>query len=387
MHKKILIVFGTRPEAIKMAPLCLEATNFPDLDIKICVTGQHREMLDQVMDIFHLTPHFDLNVMTQGQNLSTITSKVLIGMSEIIENRYRPDLVLVHGDTTTAFATTLAGFYSKIPIGHVEAGLRTNNIYSPWPEEANRVLISRIAKYNFCPTELNKENLLREGISNESIYVTGNTIVDSLRITSTQINNTRKKSQIRQLLNSYIGNDELTTSWESGQRGMVLITAHRRESFGLGFEELCLALLQLAHRYPNIDWVYPVHLNPNVSSIVGQKLANIKNVLLIKPIGYEPFIYLMTLCKFILTDSGGVQEEAPTFKKPVLVMRDHSERPEAISSGVSKLIGMNCKSIFNESCALIENSDIIGSTQNLVNPYGDGFASNKILDIIRRSYE
>lgn len=374
--KKILVVFGTRPEAIKMAPLVKRLLcNQKDFITKVCITAQHRQMLDQVLQVFGLEPDYDLNIMKEGQDLYDVTSNVIQGMRKIL-NICNPDLVLVHGDTTTAFATSLAAFYQKIEVGHVEAGLRTNNIYSPWPEEMNRQLISRIAKYHFAPTNLSKANLLKENISEKMIFVTGNTVIDALMMVKERI---RKEKDFAERV---IRNIQ-SSGYFLQNRRFILVTGHRRENFGEGFLNICNALKQIAERNQDVDIVYPVHLNPNVRNPVSKILAGIKNIYLIEPLGYEAFIYLMDQCYMVLTDSGGIQEEAPSLGKPVLVMRSDTERPEAIEAGTVKLVGTDKDSIVRETQILLEEKAEYDKMARAVNPYGDGKACQRIIDILR----
>ena len=377
--KKILIVFGTRPEAIKMAPLVLALQkHINDIETKVCVTAQHREMLDQVLHIFDITPDFDLNIMKPGQDLYDVTSNILLGMKSILTD-YKPDIVFVHGDTTTTIATALSAFYQKIPVAHVEAGLRTGDIYSPWPEEANRKLTSQITKYHFAPTQTSKMNLLNEGILENDIYITGNTVIDALLWVLNKINTTEslKKSLTKQIKDNF-------PPFENGDK-LVLITGHRRENFGQGFLDMCSAIKTLAQKHPTVNFVYPVHLNPNVQEPVLNLLSGISNVFLIAPLDYEPFIYLMSKSYLILTDSGGIQEEAPSLGKPVLVMRDTTERPEAIDAGTVKLVGTNPKNIIEEVTRLIEDTHCYASMSQSHNPYGDGHSCEKIINFIKEN--
>ncbi len=376
--KKVLIVFGTRPEAIKMAPLIKEFEKHKnDFHVKICVTAQHREMLDQVLELFEIEPDYDLNVMELGQDLYDITSKVLLGLRNILKE-FQPDIVLVHGDTTTTFSATLAAFYQKIDVGHVEAGLRTGNIYSPWPEEANRLLTTQISKYHFAPTQSNKTNLLKEHISNEHIIITGNTVIDALFWVLNKIKNhadlqTTLIQTIKQL------------GYPISDRKMVLITGHRRENFGEGFLNICTALQELATQYPEVDFVYPVHLNPNVQKPVKEILSDIENVYLIEPLEYLPFVFLLNHCYMVLTDSGGVQEEAPSLGKPVLVMRDTTERPEAVQAGTVILVGTDKESIKFYVKKLLEDTEYYKKMAYAHNPYGDGYACSKIIHFLKKN--
>jgi UDP-N-acetylglucosamine 2-epimerase (non-hydrolysing) len=375
MIKKVLIVFGTRPEAIKMAPLVKAFQAEAALETKVCVTAQHREMLDQVLAIFSITPEYDLNIMKPGQDLYDVTSGVLMGMKEVLSD-YRPDVVLVHGDTTTTIAASLAAFYQKIAVGHVEAGLRTGNIYSPWPEEANRRLTSQLAAYHFAPTQTSKENLLKEKITEKNILVTGNTVIDALffALKAIHSDDTLKKRVISRINEAY-NLDEA--------KKLILVTGHRRENFGQGFIDICTALKALAENNPEVDIVYPVHLNPNVQQPVHRILESVKNVHLIQPMGYEPFIYLMEKSYFIITDSGGVQEEAPSLGKPVLVMRDTTERPEALEAGTVKLVGTDPGKIIEEAQKLLDDAAAYESMSKAHNPYGDGLACSRIVEFIK----
>ena len=374
--KKVLIVFGTRPEAIKMAPLVKELKDTKEFITKVCVTAQHREMLDQVLKLFEIKADYDLNIMKDGQDLYDITSNVLLGMREVLED-FNPDIVLVHGDTTTTSATSLAAFYKKIKVGHVEAGLRTNNIYSPWPEEANRQITAILANYHFAPTETSKKNLILEGKDKNSIIVTGNTVIDALFLALNKIKSNKEleKNIIKSLVNN-------NYSLKDNQK-IILVTGHRRENFGDGFLQICNALKDIALKNPNIDIVYPVHLNPNVQKPVFELLSNISNIYLINPLGYEEFIYLMDRSYFIITDSGGVQEEAPSLGKPVLVMRDTTERPEAVKANTVKLVGTNRAKIVNEAQKLIDNKEYYNLMSKAHNPYGDGKASKKIVEFLK----
>lgn len=383
--KIILLVFGTRPEAIKMAPLVKEfKSNSDKFETFVCVTGQHRQMLDQVLHLFQIVPDFDLDIMQSGQDLYDITSRVLVGMRDVLKD-IKPDLVLVHGDTTTSMATALAAFYQRIDVGHVEAGLRTHNLYSPWPEELNRQLTSRIAKYNFSPTELSKQNLLKENVDKDSIYVTGNTVIDALHWVSEKINSDKEilADVERQIEKSGYETNRLL----SGKQ-MVLITGHRRENFGEGFANISEALKTLSHKYPEVDFVYPVHLNP----VVRESIARVfndnqpENLYLIEPLDYLPFISLMGKSKLVLTDSGGIQEEAPGLGKPVLVMRNTTERPEAVDAGTVKLVGADSDRIIAEVSRLLDETDYYNEMAKAVNPYGDGKAAPKIVKIISEQF-
>lgn len=374
-----MLVFGTRPEAIKMAPLVKEFQKFPELfDTIVCVTGQHREMLDQVLNLFEIKPDYDLNIMQQGQDLYDVTARVLTGMRDILK-QVSPDVVLVHGDTTTSTASALAAFYQQIPVGHVEAGLRTHNIYSPWPEEMNRLITSRIAAYNFAPTQLSKQNLVNEGVDESKILVTGNTVIDALYMVVNKIKNNPEMST------------ELTTSLlKSGydinrlnsNRKLVLITGHRRENFGDGFISMCSAIKSLTDKYPEVDFVYPMHLNPNVRKPIREVFGDehaIRNMFFIEPLEYLPFVFLMEKSDIVLTDSGGIQEEAPGLGKPVLVMRDTTERPEALEAGTVKLVGTDFHKIVTEVSALLDNQAYYETMSKAQNPYGDGKASERIV--------
>lgn len=375
--KKILIVFGTRPEAIKMAPLVKEfEKNSKYFEMKVCVTAQHREMLDQVLELFGITPHYDLDIMKHGQDLYDVTSKVLLGMRDIL-NDFKPDIVLVHGDTTTTVSTTLAAFYQKIAVGHIEAGLRTGDIYSPWPEEANRLLTTQITKYHFAPTLTNKANLEKEHVSDSNIIVTGNTVIDSLFIIIEKI---KQEESLRKEIENKISS--LGYRYNPDKK-LILITGHRRENFGEGFLNICNALRELARKYTDIDFVYPVHLNPNVQEPVKEILTGINNIYLIPPLDYLPFVYLLNKCHLILTDSGGVQEEAPSLGKPVLVMRDTTERPEALEAGTVMLVGTNIDSIIKNVSNLLEDESIYEKMSYAHNPYGDGTASEKIVNYLK----
>lgn len=370
MTVKTLCVFGTRPEAIKMAPLALALNADPRFDAKVCVTGQHRQMLDQVLELFDLAPDFDLHIMKPGQDLTDITSAILVGMKQVFAD-FHPDVVLVHGDTATTFASTLAAYYHQIPVAHVEAGLRTGNMYSPWPEEGNRKLTGALATLHFAPTETSRQNLLREGITN-GIKVTGNTVIDALLQVATKL---QKDVRLQQSL------DRQFDFLRPGSR-LVLVTGHRRESFGGGFERICQALAETATAFPDIEIVYPVHLNPNVSEPVNRLLAGIDNIHLIEPLDYLPFVYLMNRAYLILTDSGGIQEEAPSLGKPVLVMRDTTERPEAVAAGTVKLVGTDVAAITSGLRTLLTDERTYQSMAYAHNPYGDGKACLRIIDTL-----
>lgn len=374
--KKILIVFGTRPEAIKMVPLVQEfKKNKSIFQMKVCVTAQHREMLDQVLELFQIAPEYDLNIMKTGQDLYDITSKVLLGMRDVLDE-FKPDIVLVHGDTTTTIATTLAAFYKKIDVGHIEAGLRTNNIYSPWPEEANRLLTTQITKYHFAPTQKNKENLEKEHIPENNIIVTGNTVIDTLFLILEKI----KNDEVMQVS---IKKDIQQKGYTLANRKIVLVTGHRRENFGNGFLNICSALKGLSQEHKNVDFVYPVHLNPNVQKPVNKILTGINNVYLIEPLNYLPFVFLLNQSYLVLTDSGGVQEEAPSLGKPVIVMRDTTERPEAVEAGTVILVGTNIKNIQDNVTRLLINETYYKKMSYAHNPYGDGNASQKIVNYLK----
>lgn len=373
--KKVLLVFGTRPEAIKMAPLAKAFENEPTIESKVCVTAQHREMLDQVLDMFDIKPDYDLNIMKPGQDLFDVTTNVLLGLKDVL-NDFNPDVVLVHGDTTTTSASSLAAFYNKIKVGHVEAGLRTGDIYSPWPEEANRQITGVLANYHFAPTTTSSNNLLKENKDSKSIIVTGNTVIDALFLALDKIEkDDNLKSKIVDTINSQYKLQD--------NKKIILVTGHRRENFGQGFVNICEALKILAINNPDIDIVYPVHLNPNVQKPVNEILSNTPNVYLINPLQYESFIYMMNKSYFIITDSGGVQEEAPSLGKPVLVMRDTTERPEAVDAGTVKLVGTNKEVIIKEAQKLLDNKEEYEKMSKAHNPYGDGKACERIVEFIR----
>lgn len=381
--KKIMLVFGTRPEAIKMAPLVKEFQKHPDkFQTIVCVTGQHRQMLDQVLGLFEITPDYDLNIMKQGQDLYDVTARVLIGMRDILKE-VQPDVVLVHGDTTTSTAAALAAFYQQIPVGHVEAGLRTHNIYSPWPEEMNRQITGRIATYNFAPTSLSKSNLLKENINPDSIVVTGNTVIDALYQVVTKI---KTDVTLAIELEKVLEQSGYDVKRLQNDKKLVLITGHRRENFGDGFIQMCTAIKDLTQKYPNVDFVYPMHLNPNVRKpiyeVFGENLSDLNNMFFVEPLEYLSFVYLMEKSTIVLTDSGGIQEEAPGLGKPVLVMRDTTERPEALSAGTVKLVGTDYYKILNEVSVLLDDMDTYKKMSMAVNPYGDGLACPKIVDIL-----
>jgi len=369
--KRILIVFGTRPEAIKMAPLVHTLAEDSRFEAKVCVTAQHREMLDQVLELFELEPDYDLNLMKAGQTLNEVTARILLELKSVLQE-FKPDVVLVHGDTATTFAASLAAYYEQISVGHVEAGLRTGNIYSPWPEEGNRKLTGALTKYHFAPTTTSKQNLLAENYSENSIYVTGNTVIDALLMVKDKISK----------------NDDLNTALFSQfpmldeSKKLILVTGHRRESFGGGFERICEALAITAKRYPYAQILYPMHLNPNVREPVNRILKDIENIYLIEPQQYLPFIYLMNKAHLILTDSGGIQEEAPSLGKPVLVMRDTTERPEAVEAGTVKLVGTNVEVMTSAINELMDDEEVYKAMSIAHNPYGDGHASKRIIEAL-----
>ncbi|EMA4502833.1 UDP-N-acetylglucosamine 2-epimerase (non-hydrolyzing) [Enterobacter hormaechei] len=371
---KVLTVFGTRPEAIKMAPLVHALARDPDIEAKVCVTAQHREMLDQVLTLFSIVPDYDLNIMKPGQGLTEITCRILQELKPILES-FRPDVVLVHGDTTTTVATSLAAFYQRIPVGHIEAGLRTGNLYSPWPEEANRTLTGHLAMYHFAPTENSRQNLLRENISDSKIFVTGNTVIDALIWVRDRV-----------LANSEL-QAELAARYPFLNNGKktILVTGHRRESFGRGFEQICHALAEIAVQNEDVQIVYPVHLNPNVSEPVNRILGHVENVLLIEPQDYLPFVWLMNHAWLILTDSGGIQEEAPSLGKPVLVMRETTERPEAVTAGTVRLVGTDPRRIVEEVTRLLHDDEEYQAMSRAHNPYGDGQACGRILHALKHN--
>ncbi|MFR0677339.1 non-hydrolyzing UDP-N-acetylglucosamine 2-epimerase [Dysgonomonas mossii] len=372
--KKILLVFGTRPEAIKMAPLVKEFQKYPErFETKVCVTGQHRQMLDQVLDLFDIIPDYDLNIMAPNQDLYDITSKVLLGLRDILKD-FGPDVVFVHGDTTTSMAATIAAFYQQIKVAHVEAGLRTYNLYSPWPEEMNRQLTDRLCDYCFAPTEMSKNNLLQEKIDPNKIFVTGNSVIDALLMAVDII---KTKEGLEQDLISQLKEKGYIPKVD---KKYILVTGHRRENFGDGFLNICKALKEIATKYPDIDIVYPVHLNPNVQKPVFDLLAGIENIFLISPLDYLPFVYLMQHSYLILTDSGGVQEEAPSLGKPVLVMRNTTERPEAVEAGTVKLVGTNASDIIDNVNLLLTDKSIYNKMSQAHNPYGDGKACERIVE-------
>lgn len=378
VKQKILIVFGTRPEAIKMAPLVKAfKKNTTDFNLKVCVTAQHREMLDQVIDIFNIIPDYDLNLMKKDQDLFDVTSNILLSFKPILDD-FEPDIVLVHGDTTTTFSISLACYYKKIAVGHVEAGLRTGNIYSPWPEEGNRKLTGALVKYHFAPTENSKKNLLKENIPASQITVTGNTVIDALFLA---INRIETENKLRINLEKSVSLK--LTKMDIDSSKIILITGHRRENFGDGFINICEAIQSLATKFPSVQFVYPVHLNPNVRRPVKNLLSGIENIKLIEPLGYLEFIYLMSKSYLILTDSGGIQEEAPSLGKPVLVMRDTTERPEALKAGTVELVGTNKQVIIEKVSRLIEDAQYHTKVSKAANPYGDGKASKRIIEFLK----
>lgn len=375
-----MLVFGTRPEAIKMAPLVKEFQKYPEsFKTIVCVTGQHREMLDQVLHIFDITPDYDLNIMKQGQDLYDVTARVLTGMRDVLKE-FQPDIVLVHGDTTTSTASALAAFYQQIPVGHIEAGLRTHDIYSPWPEEMNRLITGRIATYHFAPTPLSRQNLLEERVKESDIIVTGNTVIDALCMVVNKMKDSIELS--RELIDILRISGYDITRLQNGKK-MVLITGHRRENFGDGFISMCQAIKTLTEKYPETDFVYPMHLNPNVRKpiheVFGEDLLNLGNMFFIEPLEYLSFVYLMEKSTIVLTDSGGIQEEAPGLGKPVLVMRDTTERPEALEAGTVKLVGTNYSKIITEVSALLDDNAYYEKMSKAVNPYGDGKACSRIV--------
>lgn len=376
-----MLVFGTRPEAIKMAPLVKEFQKHPEsFETIVCVTGQHREMLDQVLHLFEITPDYDLNIMKQGQDLYDVTARVLTGMRDVLKET-KPDVVLVHGDTTTSTAAAMASFYQQIPVGHVEAGLRTHNIYSPWPEEMNRQITGRIAEYDFAPTPLSRENLLNENVADEKITVTGNTVIDALYWVVSKVKN---DSNLDTELRIELKNAGYDVRRLKDGKKLVLITGHRRENFGEGFISMCKAIKTLTEKYPDVDFVYPMHLNPNVRrpihEVFGENLKGLGNMFFIEPLEYLSFVYLMEKSDIVLTDSGGIQEEAPGLGKPVLVMRDTTERPEALEAGTVKLVGTDYNKIVNEVSALLDNEKYYEEMSKAVNPYGDGLACQRIVE-------
>ena len=379
-----MLVFGTRPEAIKMAPLVKEFQKYPqDFKTLVCVTGQHREMLDQVLHLFEIQPTYDLNIMRQGQDLYDVTSRVLTGMRDVLK-KAQPDLVLVHGDTTTSTATALAAFYQQIPVGHIEAGLRTHNIYSPWPEEMNRQITGRIATYHFAPTPLSQENLLKENISADNIQITGNTVIDALY---TVVSKMKANTKLSETLSEHLRKAGYDTSRLTKERTLVLITGHRRENFGEGFVHICQAIKTLTEKYPNTDFVYPMHLNPNVRQPISEVFSKThgENIFFIEPLEYLDFDFLMEKSTLVLTVSGGIQEEAPGVGKPVLVMRDTTERPEALAAGTVRLVGTNYDKIVAEVSHLLDDADYYTTMSRAANPYGDGKASERIRRILHQA--
>ena len=381
--KKVMLVFGTRPEAIKMAPLVKEFQKQPKrVETVVCVTGQHREMLDQVLKIFDIKPDYDLNIMKQGQDLYDVTARVLTGMRDVLKE-VKPDVVLVHGDTTTSTAAALAAFYQQIPVGHVEAGLRTHNIYSPWPEEMNRLLTGRLATYHFSPTPLSRNNLIKESVDDRNIIITGNTVIDALYWVVDKIKNNKELDNELEDILSKAGYD--VNRLNNGKK-LVLITGHRRENFGDGFINMCTAIKDLTVKYPDLDFVYPMHLNPNVRKPIHEvfvdNLSGLKNMFFIEPLEYLSFVYLMEKSSIVLTDSGGIQEEAPGLGKPVLVMRDTTERPEALDAGTVKLVGTDYNKIVNEVSSLIDDKAAYEKMSKAVNPYGDGLACGRIVNAL-----
>ena len=385
MSKTILLVFGTRPEAIKMAPLVKKLQSLPEqFKTVVAVTGQHRQMLDQVLRIFDIVPDYDLNIMQANQDLYDVTSRVLVGMRDVLKEVH-PDVVLVHGDTTTSTAAALAAFYQQIPVGHVEAGLRTGNIYSPWPEEMNRLMTGRIATYHFAPTPLAKSNLMRENVNEDKILVTGNTVIDALYMVVDKIKN---DAALQEQLRGVLKEAGYDTTRLDGSRRLVLITGHRRENFGEGFISMCTAIRDLAAKYPEVDFVYPMHLNPNVRrpihEVFGEDLSVHSNLFFIEPLEYLSFVYLMEQSTIVLTDSGGMQEEAPGLGKPVLVMRDTTERPEALESGTVHLVGTNYDKIVNEVSTLLDDAEAYRKMSKAVNPYGDGLACGRIAEFLEQ---
>lgn len=380
-----MLVFGTRPEAIKMAPLVKEFRKYPEkFETVVCVTGQHREMLDQVLRLFNIEPDYDLNIMKQRQDLYDVTARILTGMRNILQE-VQPDLVLVHGDTTTSTASALAAFYRQIPVGHVEAGLRTHNIYSPWPEEINRQITGRIATWHFSPTALSRNNLLQEGVNEKQIRITGNTVIDALYhvVATIREDPSLQKRLINELKEA--GYKTIGTIKQS-RRKSVLITGHRRENFGKGFIRICRAIKTLSERYPDVDFVYPMHLNPNVREPIHEVFGKVHqpNLFFIEPLEYLPFVYLMERSALVLTDSGGIQEEAPGLGKPVLVMRDTTERPEALEAGTVKLVGTDCDRIVDEVSRLLDDNAYYNRMSQAINPYGDGTASQRIVQTIEK---
>ena len=381
--KKVILVFGTRPEAIKMAPLVKKFQENTDFQTIVCVTAQHREMLDQVLDIFEIKPDYDLNIMKQGQDLYDITSRVMLGLRDVL-NEANPDIVLVHGDTTTSMAAALAAFYKQIPVAHVEAGLRTNDIYSPWPEEMNRRMTGRLATYHLAPTELSRQNLLRENVNDQNITITGNTVIDALFWV---VNKIKNDENLAETLKNNIKENGYDVD---RQKKIVLITGHRRENFGDGFISMCQAIKTLTVKYPDVDFVYPMHLNPNVRSAIrevfGEDLTNLGNMFFIEPLEYLSFVYLMEKASIVLTDSGGIQEEAPGLGKPVLVMRDTTERPEALEAGTVKLVGTDYDAIVSSVSTLLDSDEAYAAMSQAVNPYGNGKACERIVSSYQKLF-
>lgn len=375
MTKKILVVFGTRPEAIKMAPLVQQLQQQTAWDVRLCVTAQHRQMLDQVLELFQLTPDYDLNLMRPNQSLNQLAARVLTELEPVLAE-FKPDVVCVHGDTLTTLTTALAAYFQQIPVAHIEAGLRTGNIYSPWPEEANRRLTAGITRWHFAPTAKAREHLLAESIPSDQIHVTGNTVIDALLTVSEQLQQDSDKQA------AYA--QQFAELQFDAQHPMLLVTGHRRESFGAGFERICAALAELAQQRPELQIVYPVHLNPNVQEPVNRHLRDLPNVHLLAPQDYEPFVYLMNQATVILTDSGGIQEEAPSLGKPVLVMRDTTERPEAVDAGTVKLVGTDSAAIVREVGRLLDDSAAYQAMSRAHNPYGDGKACQRIIDVLQK---
>lgn len=379
--KKILVTFGTRPEAIKMAPVIKELEKYPEnFEVKVCVTAQHRQMLDQILEVFSINPDFDLNIMKDDQDIYDITIKILTRIKNILKDEH-PDLVLVHGDTTTTFAASLAAFYQQIKVGHVEAGLRTNNIYSPFPEEMNRLLTTRLSTYNFAPTESNRENLVREGVDEAGIIVTGNTVIDALLMILDRI---EKDQELLEKIERTITKAGFPVIGRPPEKKILLITGHRRENFGEGFKNICNAIKEIASKFPDLDLIYPVHMNPNVLGPVKKILSEIDNVYLIKPLPYEAFILLMKSSHIILTDSGGIQEESPTLSVPTVVMRETTERKEAVDAGTVALVGTNRQKIIDTISSLMDNPDYYQKMANSDNPYGDGRAAGRIVDFLKK---
>lgn len=384
--KTIMLVFGTRPEAIKMAPLVKEFQRHPErYKTVVCVTGQHRQMLDQVLELFEITPDYDLNIMKQGQDLYDVTARILTGMRDVF-TKERPDLLLVHGDTSTSTAAALSAFYAQIPVGHVEAGLRTHDIYSPWPEEMNRQLTGRIASLHFSPTSQSRDNLLAENVAENNIVVTGNTVIDALKSVVSKI---EKDKALEQKLIEHVASMGYDLSRLDGGRRLVLITGHRRENFGEGFMNICNAIRGLAEKYPDVDFLYPMHLNPNVRKPINEVFGNIShgNAFFIEPLEYLYFVYMMERSYLILTDSGGIQEEAPSLGKPVLVMREVTERPEALAAGTIRLVGTDRELIETEASRYLDDADYYAANQRIANPYGDGHACERIVERVDKYFK